>query len=209
MKIYLTRHSKTIWNQEKRLQGRKDSPLTQEGIENALALKKYIENIHFDYIYASPIHRAYKTASLLFDELDIIQDERLVEMDFGIFEGQKISDIYKTDFELYDNLWNHPEIFTRIPKGESYDEVEQRAQSFLHDLINKNGNVIIVTHGMFFIVLLAAMLKIPREKYTQLNQQVVEGCSLTCLEYENNQFKLISYNDYSYLPHISRISFQK
>ena len=46
MKIYLTRHSKTAWNQEKRLQGRCDSPLTQEGEENAKALKDYA--IFFD-----------------------------------------------------------------------------------------------------------------------------------------------------------------
>ena len=48
MKIYLTRHSKTAWNQEKRLQGRCDSPLTQEGEENAKALKDYIQTIPFD-----------------------------------------------------------------------------------------------------------------------------------------------------------------
>ena len=53
MKIYLTRHSKTAWNQEKRLQGRCDSPLTQEGEENAKALKDYIQTIPFDCIYSS------------------------------------------------------------------------------------------------------------------------------------------------------------
>ena len=60
MKIYITRHSKTIWNQEKRLQGRNDSPLTQEGIENAYALKDYISDISFDKVYTSPILRAKK-----------------------------------------------------------------------------------------------------------------------------------------------------
>ena len=52
MKIYITRHSKTLWNEQKRLQGRLDSPLTQEGIDNALALKKYLTDnaLQFDCV---------------------------------------------------------------------------------------------------------------------------------------------------------------
>ena len=38
MKIYITRHSLTAWNEEKRLQGWKDSPLTKQGKEDALKL---------------------------------------------------------------------------------------------------------------------------------------------------------------------------
>lgn len=74
MKIYLTRHSQTLWNIEKRLQGRKDSPLTNEGKENAKALKQYIQNMYFDYIYSSPIPRAYITAQYVFQD-NIIKDE--------------------------------------------------------------------------------------------------------------------------------------
>jgi broad specificity phosphatase PhoE len=41
MKIYITRHSLTAWNEEKRLQGWKDSPLTKQGKEDALKLGEY------------------------------------------------------------------------------------------------------------------------------------------------------------------------
>ncbi len=59
MKITITRHSKTLWNKEKRLQGCKDSPLSPEGMDNILALKEHIKNNHYDAIYSSPIKRAY------------------------------------------------------------------------------------------------------------------------------------------------------
>ena len=97
MKIYITRHSKTLWNEQKRLQGRLDSPLTQEGIDNALALKKYLTDnaLQFDCVYSSPIPRAYQTACLLFDQEKVITDDRLMEMNLGIFEGQKIADLLK------------------------------------------------------------------------------------------------------------------
>jgi len=43
MKIYITRHSLTAWNEEKRLQGWKDSPLTKQGKEDALKLGEYMK----------------------------------------------------------------------------------------------------------------------------------------------------------------------
>lgn len=213
MKIYLTRHSKTVWNQEKRLQGRCDSPLTPEGIENAKALKHYLDQsqLSFDYIYSSPIQRAYQTALLLFDKSQIIQDDNLVEMNFGVFEGRRIADILKTDGELYNHLWHHPEQFTRIPEGESYDEVIKRAQYFLNQLkqLDGNSNVLVVTHGMYFIVLLATMLGLDRKDYVRINQKVVEGCSLTLVEETNGHYELIKYNQCDYLPHIMNASFAK
>ena len=84
MKITITRHSKTLWNKEKRLQGCKDSPLSPEGMDNILALKEHIKNNHYDAIYSSPIKRAYDTAKLLFDNQPIITDERIREMNFGL-----------------------------------------------------------------------------------------------------------------------------
>lgn len=214
MKIYITRHSKTLWNQEKRLQGHGDSPLSQDGIENAQALKQYIQqqHYHFDYIYSSPIARAYSTACLLFDEKDIIKDDRLMEMNFGVYEGMKIEDIKKIDYDHhYYNLWNHPENYTRIPKGESYDDVVKRVQSFLEDLkkLDDQANVMIITHGMYFIVLLATMLGVERKDYVQFNRKVVEGCSLTLVSYRHNRFSLDIYNKHDFLPHISDTRFIK
>ncbi len=213
MKIYITRHSKTLWNKEGRLQGSKDSVLLQEGIDNAFKLKEYIKDIDFDYIYSSPILRAYQTAKILFKEDDIICDKRLAEMNFGVFEGRRTKDIVNNaqDCEIYKNLWAHPEKFTRIPQGESYDEVVIRVKSFLNELEQKDSNsqIMIVTHGMYFIVLLATMLKLKRADYVKLNQQVVEGCSLTLIHYENDEYRIEYYNDHHFLPHSTTPSFIK
>lgn len=211
IKIYLTRHSKTKWNEEKRLQGRKDSPLTQKGIENALALKKYIQNMQFDFIFSSPIQRAYRTAEIVFENQNIIQDARLSEMNFGDFEGRKISDILKTDDELYHQLWHEPEKFTCIPHGETYDQVIERVTSFLKDIehLPDQSQVMIVTHGMCFIVLLATMLGLKKKDFIQFNQKVVDGCSLTCVLFEKGKYTLDFYNECSYLPYVANESFAK
>ena len=72
MKIYITRHSLTAWNEEKRLQGWKDSPLTKQGKEDALKLGEYMKTIHIDQVYSSPLLRAKSTARLIFKNENII-----------------------------------------------------------------------------------------------------------------------------------------
>ena len=156
MKIYITRHSKTVWNEEKRLQGRLDSPLTQDGVENALALKNYLQEHSFQLIMCIQVLSSCLSDSLsTLDKQNITMDERLMEMNFGDFEGQKIVDLLTYHHKLYDQLWNHPEQFDRIPHGESYQEVIERVKSFLQDLkqLPQDSQVMIVTHGMCLLFL--------------------------------------------------------
>ena len=54
----------------------------------------------------------------------------------------------------------------------------------------------IVTHGMFFIVLLATMLGMKKKDYIKINQKVVEGCSLTLVNLENGKYDLEFYNQH-------------
>jgi broad specificity phosphatase PhoE len=116
MKIYITRHSKTLWNQEKRLQGWQDSPLSETGIKDALLLKDRIKDLKIDCCYSSPIGRAKSTSQILFDHFN--EDVRLKEMNFGIYEGKKIAELLNN--EEYFNLWNHPDDNVRLTGGESY-----------------------------------------------------------------------------------------
>ena len=115
MKIYLTRHSKTLWNQEKRLQGWQDSPLTAEGIEDAKLLKARITELKIDYCYSSPIERAKATSEILFDH--VLVDERLKEMNFGKYEGCLINELLNDP--IYNRLWNLPDDDVSTPGGET------------------------------------------------------------------------------------------
>lgn len=212
MKIYLVRHSKTLWNEQRRLQGHKDSPLTKEGIENAYALKEYLnkEHITFDKVFSSPILRAYSTAMAIADKDDIIQDKRLLEMNFGDYEGQYIKDLLEMKPCYYDYMWNQPHLFDRLPNGESYEEVLTRIDSFFRELISKDyKSVLIVTHGMYMILIFAYILNISKDQLNTINKKVVEGCSLNLVVYENNKLSIEYTNKHDFLPHISHISFNK
>lgn len=206
MKIYITRHSKTLWNQEKRLQGWKDSPLTPSGINDAYLLKERIKNLKIDCSYSSPIGRAKATSSILFE--NFIEDSRLKEMNFGIYEGKKISELLK--IKEYDDLWNCPDDNVKLTGGESYHEVQQRLKDFISEIYQKHHDqtIFLTIHGMLFVILHGIMLNYQTKDLVKINQQIVRGCSLTEVEYDGKIFKINYLGDASHLNDEEVISYK-
>lgn len=206
MKIFITRHSKTLWNQEKKLQGWKDSSLTKEGINDALLLKKRIRDISIDYCYSSPINRAKQTSEILFDH--VILDDRLKEMNFGTYEGKNISELLKD--KQYDALWNQPDDNIRLPEGESYAEVQKRLLNFINEIYQKNSDktIFVTIHGMLFIILHGLMLEYKTSDLVKINQHVIRGCSLSEVEYDGKKFNIKYIGDDSHLENDEIISYK-
>ena len=112
MKIYITRHGATQWNKEGRMQGWQDSNLTEIGVDNAKKLGESLQHIDFDYIYCSPLGRAFDTAKYIRGnkKTEIIKIEDLKEMGFGIWEGmdhEKVKELYPSQ---QFNFWNKPHL---------------------------------------------------------------------------------------------------
>lgn len=142
--IYITRHGQTDWNIKKKVQGRCDVPLNNTGINQAFETKNNLFDTDIDLIICSPLLRAKQTAEIINEDrnLPIVYDDRIIERDFGEFEGMQTSDF---DFHGY---WNYY-------KNEQYQQAEniqiffERIYSFLDD-IEKNysdKNVLLVAHG--------------------------------------------------------------
>jgi len=204
MNIYITRHGKTIWNQEGRFQGRKNSDLTKDGIRDAYSLQVHIQDLNIDKIYSSPIKRAKQTTELIFSnrkEIPILYDDRIQEMGFGDWEGKLISEIIEEDTLMYHNLWNHPLQFSGCPNGEDYQQVEKRVYAFLHQMIAENNkhSIFIVTHGMIYVTLMAYFKRLQIKDYPLINKKVVRGCSLTTIKYSNGNFIIEKEGDESFL----------
>lgn len=199
MKIYLCRHSKTEWNEQHKLQGWLDSPLTIQGKEDALKLYERIKNIPITCCYSSPIGRAKQTAQILFQEEKIIYDDRLKEMNFGDYEGMYVDELL--DNPLYYQLWNEPDVDVRLPNGETYQEVVNRFQSFLDETYNKHQDdtIFLTIHGMAIIILRGIMEKREIKDFKEINQ-VFRGCSLSEVDYDGNEFKIHYLNDSTHLP---------
>lgn len=190
MRIYITRHSLTKWNEEKRLQGWKDSPLTLQGKEDAKKLGIYMQKFHIDKIYSSPIGRAYQTAIYAFPDCNVIKDDRLMEMNFGDYEGQLIADL--RNLSEYHDLWYHPQPNRGLHNGETYQHIVDRLNDFFHEKYEEDPQqtIFITIHGMLFTILHGMMLGLPIDRFNEVNQEIVRGCSLSLAEYDGKSFHI-------------------
>ena len=128
------------------MQGLTDEPLNEEGIAQAGLMHDLLENVQFDYVYASLLKRAVKTAQIIsgFHEENIIKDERIVEVNFGDYELKP----YKHLGLKMSAFWLLPEVISAPESVESIEKIASRSFSFMKDVEHVGGeNVLIVCHG--------------------------------------------------------------
>lgn len=143
MRIYAARHGQTQWNLENKICGRTDLPLTEEGLEQAQVLAEKAASLGLDMIISSPMLRARQTSAAVAERcgIPVLVDERLIEQDFGIYEGKDRKD---PDF-----LNNKRMFACRYPGGESMMDVAYRVYGLIEELKEKHPhrNVLLVCHG--------------------------------------------------------------
>lgn len=195
--IYLTRHGQTEWNIEKRLQGRGNSPLTKDGIDRAKELRDRIKEIELDVIYTSPIERALHTANIIKGErqLEVITEDRLMEMCFGDYEGRKTDEVMKENPEWNIDLIMHGDVSLSAPNGENLENVRSRVKDAMDSIIevNRGKNVLIVAHG----ITLKALMHYFKDK--EVNSEVMGQATLTKIIVDkDNNFNIEFKNDDSH-----------
>ena len=145
MKLYVVRHGETVSNKMMKVSGDEEALLTNNGVRQAGLLREEFNNIKFDYVFSSPLSRAYETAKLITDN-EIIIDERLTEVSSGDWQGRLKSELPKVEYDLYKKGLLNP------PNGESLDDVDKRIKSFLKDIFSKykaDEKLLVVTHNAF------------------------------------------------------------
>lgn len=163
--IYLMRHGETLFNVQKRTQGWSDSPLTENGIVQALKARQFMANAHFDFdvFYCSTSERTSDTLELVFPEQDYQRIKGLKEMNFGSFEG------YPASLEVCDKS-----VFYKDFGGETREELVERFKSTLLT-ISANPEyqeILCVTHGAaswFFLEDVVKPEKIPEGGFQNLD----------------------------------------
>lgn len=142
--IYITRHGETNWNISKKVMGRIDEPLNEKGKEQAKILGQRLYNNSIDLIICSPLLRTKQTAEIINENknVSIIYDERIMERDFGEFEGMNI-----TEFN-FDDYWNYYKNI-KYQKAENITDFFERVYSFMDEIKEKysDKNILLVTHG--------------------------------------------------------------
>jgi probable phosphoglycerate mutase len=150
--LYLTRHGETAWNTEHRMQGRQDSPLTALGLRQAAWLGAALAEVAFDAIYSSPSPRALRTAEIVRGErpIRVQPDARLYEMSFGVWEGQRETELAAREPARFHAFWHDPPSYQPVGGGETFEEVARRVVSCVKELLaaHQGQAVLLVTHGV-------------------------------------------------------------
>ena len=146
--VYLIRHGQTARNKAGGLQGRSNLPLNQAGEEQAQAAGKGLlaRGITFSAVYTSPLIRAVQTAKILAPGVPLTVDERLIEMDYGPYEGMDLSNLPQEVLTFFEDFEHNP-----APAGmEQLPAVKARLAAFLEDLkaAVPQGNILISTHAI-------------------------------------------------------------
>ena len=128
--LYFVRHGQTVWNVENKICGATDSPLTEEGHEQARLLGSKIrdEKIQADEILYSPLSRAKDTAMEIarITGIPVREEKRLTEQNFGKWEG--------TPRNGADFLTDKRNFATDYEGGESMLKLCQRIYNLLDEL---------------------------------------------------------------------------
>ncbi|EYE89255.1 hypothetical protein Q428_03780 [Fervidicella metallireducens AeB] len=144
MEIVFIRHGRTEINKKGCYLGAIDDELSFEGKNEIKNLNNYLKEIEFDAVYVSPLKRAKQTIELLEKSYSI--DERLREINFGIFDGLHYREIEKK-YPIEYSWWTRDYINYKIPEGESLSELFGRVEDFIKDVSYKHKRVLAVTHG--------------------------------------------------------------
>ena len=172
MKMYIIRHGQTPWNARKCLQGRSDVDLNENGIYLAELTGKALRDVTFDMAFTSPLIRAKHTAQCILagTQVPIIEDERLIEICFGIFEGCCYAEENRqVPQQWIENFFHAPQDYVAAPGGESLDDVEKRTRDFMEDICSRkelqDKTILVSTHGCALRGLLNSIRESNREDY--------------------------------------------
>jgi probable phosphoglycerate mutase len=193
MKLIFVRHAESQANKDGILAGRLPKiGLSDTGMQQALRLKKSFEMLDFDSIYTSPIQRCLDTARMVFgDERELIHASELMEMDFGDWSGQKLSEL--TKLKEWEVVQRDPARFA-FPNGESFTQLRDRVDLALSNIQasqQKDSRIVIFTHADVVKMVVCHLLDAPLSKFQSI---IVNPASLTLIDIDQDKLKIAGVN---------------
>lgn len=202
IRLYIARHGETVWNVQRRMQGQKNSELTDRGRQQAALLSKTLEDVEFETAYSSSSERALQTARIIVGNrnIPIIPQDSLREINFGKWEGMNACDVEKGYPEQYKNFWEFPHLYEPVG-GESFDDIINRLGEVLEMLTNrhKKGNILVVTHAVALKTI--ALIVEKKELKDFWSGTFIHPASLSIIEHDGTGWKAVKWGDISHYEH--------
>jgi alpha-ribazole phosphatase/probable phosphoglycerate mutase len=191
----MLRHGQTQWNADgNKYCGRTDIPLTELGKSQAEMVREQLIDIKFNAVYSSPLQRARVTAEIASGRKDVIIDDRLVEADFGEWEGKTRPEFIEANKNLWNNWMLDPSIARAGGTGETGAQIVERVSGFFNDIQQQyeDGKILVVAHNAVNRFFLAYKLGMNLKNYRRIMQ---DNSTITMFELERDgEFTLMHLN---------------
>lgn len=195
-RIYLIRHGETEYNKIGKVQGCSvDAPLNEIGQQQAQAFYEAYQHISFDKIYTSRLKRTSQTVQNFEQSGTAIEQHGgLNEINWGDFEGLRVS---ATQKDYYQNLlkeWRSGNTHIPIKGGESPEDVAARQQPVIQTIFQRpeEENILVCMHGRAMRIFISQLMKEPLSNMDQFR-------------HANVGLYLLAYHDQD-IPHLEKVN---
>ena len=185
LSVYLLRHGETTYNADgNRYCGRTDASLTSKGVKQAVNVYNQLKDENFDAVYSSPLSRACLTAQIATGSQEVQTDERIIEVDFGNWEGKTKEEFIAEDPSLWDAWMRDPANNKAGETGETGKEVIERVNAFFNEMLQKHANetIVVVGHNGINRLYMAYKLGMELKNYRRIFQ---ENSAITFFELDD------------------------
>ena len=177
--------------------------LNDEGKAQAEALGKRLADAPIQQLYASPLERTVETAEAIrqhHPHLEIRCKPEIGEVDYGDWEGMKLSDLSKR--KMWDVVQEYPSR-AYFPNGETMRGVQMRIVNALEDLVMEHPRqlVAVVFHADLIKMALAHYLGMHLDNFQRI---VVSPASISSLVLSHSRPYVGSMNDVAHLEALER-----
>ena len=198
----LMRHAETLWNQERRIQGHRDSPLTDRGKKDADGWGRQLNRLRWDRIVGSDLGRAVETAAIVnyYLQVPFETDFRLREQDWGEWAAERMAEIESEALPGLDEAKRTGWQFCP-PGGEDRISVWQRSHRALMAAARRwpGETILIVTHEG---VIRSLIYRLCNRRYLPQEPALLKSRHLHWLIFDSDRLQierinalLLEYND--------------
>lgn len=185
-KLYLVRHGETEWNKASKIQGKTDTELSAEGIEQAHKLAKRLSNEDINVIFSSSLKRALRTAEIIkeYKSCRIVKSDKYHEICLGPWEGMTINEIEEKYSEHFRVYREDPANF-KLPGAETFLDLTERTYNEIINIVNKydDKNILLVSHGT---TIKAAIIKILGIDIINYNKFRIDNASISIIGFSES-----------------------
>lgn len=198
--FYFIRHGQTDLNLRGIVQGKGvNSPLNENGKEQAKAFYEAYKHIPFDKVYTSTLLRTHQTVEhFVQDGIPMKELAGLDEISWGIYEGKEQDETILSGFEDVVSKWRNNELDIAIESGESPNKLVERQKEAIRYILAQvdEQKVLVCLHGRALRILLCHLTEVP---VCNMDDFPHTNTALYIVEYENGTFTIVDHYNTAHL----------